>query len=166
MNVYGLLSINNSTFNLRRNFNFQYPKQIRNILVTILRIVNITLSITGYTEYFWISAPIRILFGILILTITLIFGTPEHKAGFIIGHWYNEAIITGFAHIFRGLIEYLFIYKNIFNLVCDFIATIFNFIYFSIYITDFQKFEQFDTFKFKPYPEPIYEGLFTLLYLV
>src|ERR1700722_17342343 len=96
MNTYGLRSINTDTFNLKWHTNYVYRQQTRNALVTFLKVHNLTLNILGYIPGVSIvSGCVRIGTGLFMCDITLTVGERNAKQGAIIGHWYDEALLTG-----------------------------------------------------------------------
>lgn len=106
MNTFGLRSINTDTFNVSKGGDLYYPQTARNVLVTFLKIHNFVLNILGYIgRIALISGCLRITSGIVICLATLICGNKNAKEGLIIGHWYDEAIRTGIAQIWRGFLE-------------------------------------------------------------
>lgn len=127
MNTYGLHSINIDTFNLKWHTNYWYPRDQRNILVTFLKIHNLTLNILGYIPGVSLySGSVRIATGIAICAITLAIGERHARRGAIIGHWYDEALLTGITQIARGILEAFVPYGHAVNASLDVIATFFN----------------------------------------
>lgn len=109
MNTYGLFSINNETFNLNWHSTNYYPKEARNVLVTLLKLHNLTLNILGYCGALSpkipiISGCVRVLSGVAICLGTLGIGDRYASQGLIIGYWYDEALLTGMAQIIRGIL--------------------------------------------------------------
>lgn len=126
-NTYGLRSINVGTFNLKYHTNYSYPKEIRDTVITSLRVHNLLLNLLGYikkTALF--SGCARILSGSSIFLLTLCIGERDAEKGAIIGHWYDEALTMGVAQVARGAIEAFMPYGRIVNLSGDIIATIVN----------------------------------------
>jgi hypothetical protein len=127
MNTYGLFSIGTQTFNLRWHTNYAYPKQARDVLVTILKTHNLMLKILGYIPVVsTISGCARIGTGLLMCGVTLAVGDRNATQGAIIGHWYDEALLTGVTQIGRGILEAFVPFGRIANASLDTIATVWN----------------------------------------
>ncbi len=125
LNTYGLHAVNTHSF---QNREVGTSRPIRNAVVTALRINNLTLNILGYMPGFsTISGSIRMLVGMAIGAVTLAIGTPKQdQAGAIIGHFYNEALSTAAAQIFRGACEAFIPFGKFINAAADITATIVN----------------------------------------
>jgi hypothetical protein len=127
MNTYGLRSINSQTFNLQYDTSYVYPKQARNALVTFLRVHNLSLNILGYIPGISIvSGCVRIGTGLAMCAVALAVGERNAKQGLIIGHWYDECLITGITQIARGVLEAFVPFGWIANASLDTIATFWN----------------------------------------
>ncbi|PIS00961.1 MAG: hypothetical protein COT84_04885 [Chlamydiae bacterium CG10_big_fil_rev_8_21_14_0_10_35_9] len=127
LNTYGIRSINTKTFNTRFNEALFFPRPLRNIAVTALRINNFALNILGYIPgVSIISGCIRMVIGLAIVSITTAIGDRNAESGAIIGRWYDEAILTGIAQIARGTLEATVPFGCIVNGILDVIATPFN----------------------------------------
>lgn len=127
MNTYGLRSVNADTFNLKWNTNYSYPHQARNVIVTFFKVHNLTLNILGYIPgVSVVSGCVRIGTGLLICAVTLTVGQKDAKQGVIIGHWYDECMLTGVAQIGRGVLEAFVPFGRIANAYLDGIATFWN----------------------------------------
>lgn len=127
MNTYGLQSIHSDTFNLKWHTDYHYPKETRDVLVTVLRVHNLTLNILGYIPVISVvSGVLRIGTGLLMCGITLAIGDKNAEQGPIIGHWYDEALLTGMTQIARGALEAFFPFGRLANAVLDTIGTVSN----------------------------------------
>jgi hypothetical protein len=166
MNTYGLNSINRGTFNLRWNSPLIYPEDARNTLVTILKIQNLTLNILGYIPGICtISGCVRIGLGGLMGLITLIAGDRNAAQGAIIGHWYDEAILTAIAQIIRGITEAFVPFGWIYNASLDGLGTIVNiFTEINYSIGPMGNLQALNNRE--PYEDPHYPFIFKLLHLV
>ena len=103
MNTYGLRSINTDTFNLKWHTNYVYPQQARNAVVTFLRVHNLTLNVLGYIPgVSVVSGCVRMATGSVMCATTLAVGERGATQGAIIGHWYDECLLTGITQIGRG----------------------------------------------------------------
>lgn len=128
MNTFGLFSVNVSTFNLKWHTNYIYPQEGRDLIVTLLRVHNLFLNILGYLggRIAIASGILRILSGVVIVGTTLAIGDRNAQRGAIIGHWYDEAIMTGIAQISRGILEAFIPYGRAVNAGLDTISTVIN----------------------------------------
>ncbi|MFI5342687.1 MAG: hypothetical protein ACHQUC_00530 [Chlamydiales bacterium] len=127
MNTYGLLTINSTTFNRDYHPTFTYPKAARDVIITFLKIHNLTLNILGYMSKFSpISGCVRIVSGCAIIATTLTIGDPKARKGVIIDRWYSEALLTGVAQVARGVFEAFVPYGKIINAGLDVIGTVVN----------------------------------------
>ena len=61
-----------------------------------------------------------------IVLLTLATGNPFTKSGAIVGHWYDEALLTGIAQITRGILEAFVPIGPLVNLALDGVGTICN----------------------------------------
>ncbi|WP_075882684.1 hypothetical protein [Candidatus Protochlamydia sp. W-9] len=165
MNTYGLRSINTDTFNLKWHTNYKYPRQVRNTLVTFLKIHNLTLNILGYIPGVSIvSGCVRMGSGLMMCAVTLAVGERNATRGAIIGHWYDEALLTGITQIARGALEAFVPFGWIANVSLDAIATIYN-VNKEINVTSACT-GCMEGVNHEPYPNPKYPFPFWLLYLV
>jgi len=106
MNTWGLRSINCDTFNTKYHSDYFYPKEFRDIVVTALRLTNLTLNVLGYIPAVsFFSGMARIGVGLSICALTLAVGQRNAQQGIIIQHWYDEALLTGISQIARGVLE-------------------------------------------------------------
>lgn len=126
-NTYGLRSINCTTFNRSTEDNLTYPRPLRNIVITALRINNAVLNVMGYIPVVsFVSGCVRMGIGSAMLAATLAFGDRKAMQGAIIGRWYDEALKTGIAQIVRGALEALVPFGWAANAALDLIATPIN----------------------------------------
>lgn len=127
LNTYGIRSINRKSFNTRYHDGLYFPKEIRDIVVTALRVHNGILNVLGYIPgVSLVSGSIRMATGFAIVCVTLTIGDRNAMRGAIIGHWYDEAIGTGLAQIVRGALEAFVPFGFIANAVLDVVATPIN----------------------------------------
>lgn len=127
MNTYGLRSINTTTFNLQWHTNYTYPKALRDHVVTFFRVHNLALNILGYIPGIsLVSGCVRIASGLAISITTLAIGDRNAQRGAIIGHWYDEALLTGISQVARGVLEAFVPFGWIANAVMDMGATCYN----------------------------------------
>lgn len=127
MNTYGARSVNNETLNLRSHTNYVYPKEVRDVVVTGLKIHNLILNILGYIPgVAVVSGCLRIGTGLLMCAFTLAVGERDAEQGVIIGHWYDECLLTGITQMGRGVLEAFVPFGRIANASLDGIATILN----------------------------------------
>lgn len=127
LNTYGIRSVNRETFNTRYHDNLYFPRALRNVVITALRINNAVLNVLGYIPGVQhVSGCVRMVIGASIIGVTLAIGDRNAKTGPIIGRWYDEAILTGIAQIARGALEALVPYGWVANVALDVIATPFN----------------------------------------
>lgn len=128
MNTFGLRSINNDTFNLKWHTNYTYPRSLRDILVTLFRVHNLFLNVLGYLggRISIVSGSFRIATGLATIATTLAIGDRNAPRGMIIGHWYDEAIMTGISQVCRGILEAFIPYGRVVNLALDTICTVIN----------------------------------------
>jgi hypothetical protein len=167
MNTYGLRSVNTNTFNLRPHTPLFFPKKGRDILVTFLRVHNLCLNILGYIPgVSFISGCVRIGIGAITCTVTLLVGDRQaSKPGPIIGHWYDEAMLTGITQIARGSLEALVPCGWIANASLDCVFTIWNIkteLGHASTCTGCEDYEDHDP----PHPDPSYPFPFWVLKLV
>ncbi|MFI5342686.1 MAG: hypothetical protein ACHQUC_00525 [Chlamydiales bacterium] len=127
MNTYGLLSINSTTFNRDYHPTFTYPKAARDVIITFLKIHNLTLNILGYiSKVSPISGCVRIVSGCAMIATTLAVGDPNARKGVIINRWYSEALLTGVAQVARGVFEAFVPYGKFINAGLDIVGTVVN----------------------------------------
>lgn len=127
MNTFGIRSINSETFNTRYNDNLDFPRPLRNAVITALRIHNAVLNVLGYIPVVQnISGCVRMATGLAIIGVTLAIGNRNATSGAIVGRWYDEAILTGIAQITRGALEALVPFGWVANAALDFIVTPYN----------------------------------------
>jgi hypothetical protein len=127
LNTWGLCSIRDTTFNLKHHTNYgsSFSRQNRDVIVTGLRIHNICLDILGYfRDVSGISGYIRMFSGLTLCVVTLTVGNRRAQEGFLIQHWYDEALVTGLSQIARGALEAFIPYGRVINLSLGFIATL------------------------------------------
>ncbi|QZA58609.1 hypothetical protein [Candidatus Rhabdochlamydia porcellionis] len=165
MNTYGLCSINMDTFNLKWHTDYVYPRQVRNAVVTLLKVHNLTLNILGYIPgVSVVSGCLRMGTGLLIYAVAWAVGERDAMRGVIIAHWYDECLLTGITQIGRGVLEAFVPFGWIANASLDAIATVWNIgkeLYnASVCIGCMEYINQ------GPYPEPNYPLPFLLLHLV
>lgn len=132
-NTYGLRSINDFTFNLHRRDNtHEYPKNLRDSVVTLFRIHNCVLDILGYIpRTSKVSGSVRMLTGFCVFLAPIVAGKKEVKDGesaFITGPWYSECLRTGGWQVLRGALEAYVSYGKVINVCIGFFATIQNFL--------------------------------------
>lgn len=126
-NTYGLHSINRKTFNIMHRDSLYYPKEVRDIIVTALRLHNGVLNVLGYIPgVSFFSGCARILTGTVILLVTLAIGERNAHTGMIIGRFYDEALLTGVSQLARGILEAFVPFGWVANATLDVIATYFN----------------------------------------
>ena len=126
-NTWGICSVNPKTFNTNYHESFTFPRPLRNLVVTALRINNSILNIAGYIPGVSnISGCVRMAIGTTIVGVTLAIGERNAMQGPIIGRWYDEALTTGISQIARGAFEAFIPAGHITNLVMDTIATPLN----------------------------------------
>jgi hypothetical protein len=165
MNTYGLMSVNNNTFNLRWHTNYSYPKEARDVIVTCLRLHNATLNVLGYiARTSRVSGCIRMISGFLICATTLAIGDRKAERGVIIQHYYDEALLTGIAQMFRGAMEAFVPHGKVINATLDVIATIVNLATLVAGASVCQGCMGYDVHG--PHPEPDYPLPLKLLYLI
>ena len=166
MNTWGLRSINSTTFNLQYDDKFTFPKAGRDFIVTALRISNLTLNVLGYIPgVSSISGVVRIALGIGFCAITLAVGErnpPDGARGAIIGHWYDEALMTGMAQITRGILEAFVPYGWAVNAGMDVLCSVSNI------APDLRNIGRYDLnyYTTQPYAEPNHAFPFNLLQIV
>lgn len=133
MNTYGLHSINNTTFNARDHGPLTYSKQVRDTVMTLLKINNAVLNILGYMQFVpivsVISGSLRMAVGTGIVLTTLLKGDRNAAQGNIAGHLYDEALLTGISQIARGILEAFVPFGWAVNIVLDVVATPINLFY-------------------------------------
>jgi hypothetical protein len=93
---------------------------------TLLRAHNLVLDVLGYSQFRNISGRVRMGTGAFMTIVTLTAGSPKAKNGYIIGHWYTEALHTGVIQIIRGALEAFSPYGRTINLSLGAVATLFN----------------------------------------
>ena len=136
-NTYGLRSINTYTFNgschngdlsiKYGNYIWLMPVNVRNYTNTLFRVNNLIFNALGYLpQTKGVSGLARMCVGATIVVVTLVIGTPIAQEGLIVGRWYEEALLTGIAQVFRGGMEALVPYGRIVNACLDIIGTINN----------------------------------------
>lgn len=164
MNTYGLHSINKDTFNLKCNNDYTYPQPARDALVTFFKVHNLTLNALGYISGIsGISGCVRIGTGLITCTITLLIGERDAPQGAIIGHWYDEALVTGITQIARGVLEAFVPFGWIANGALDTLTTLHKFGK-KLFVTSVCT-ECAESTHHRPYPDPRYSFPFWLLYL-
>lgn len=127
LNTYGLRSINTDTFNLKWQTGYTYPQAARNVVVTLLKVHNLTLNVLGYIPgVSVVSGSFRIGTGLLMCAATLAIGERDAQTGVIIGHWYDEALLTGAAQVGRGILEAFVPFGSMVNLTLDSVGTALN----------------------------------------
>ncbi|HAB99106.1 MAG TPA: hypothetical protein DCE71_04720 [Parachlamydiales bacterium] len=127
MNTYGLHSITSDSFNIKLGRDLVYPRDARDLLVTFFRVHNLVLNILGYIPgVSLISGSVRLATGAVICIVTLGLGNREASKGIIVGHWYDEALLTGVTQIARGVLEALVPFGWVANAFFDAAATIDN----------------------------------------
>ena len=162
-NTYGIDSINGYTFNQLAD-NITFPKQIRDVITTALRLHNLCLNILGYIPgVSIISGSVRILSGIVICTVTGLCGDRNASHGCIIKRLYDEAMITGIAQIARGALEAFIPFGKFVNAALDVIGTPVN-LHQSLSFIGVTKCPESCTSK--PHAEPDYPWFFWPLNLV
>lgn len=129
LNAYGICSVNRHTFNTRYHDNVYMPRALRNVVITALRIHNGILNVLGYIPTISpISGCVRMTTGLGIIAATLAMGKRHATEGAIIGHWYDEALLTGIAQVARGALEAVVPFGWILNAISDVAATPLNLI--------------------------------------
>lgn len=119
VNTFGLFSVNNATFNLEKNKSF-YPTEVRDLVVTLLKVSNLTLNVIGFiSEANQSSGCIRMVLGGMICVIGFSSLSPSKDFS-------AEVRCTGAAQIVRGALEAYIPYGRIFNISLDAVATISN----------------------------------------
>lgn len=127
LNTFGFHSINRHTFNMREHDQLNYPRTVRNIIVTALRINNAVLNVLGYIPgTSLMSGSARILIGTGLLAVTLAIGDRKATSGTIIRRWYDEAIVTGITQIARGALEAIVSFGWVATSLLDIIGTLRN----------------------------------------
>jgi len=127
MNTYGFCSINKFTFNLDPYKTYTYPKRQRDVIVTFFKIHNLIFDILGYIpRVSAVSGKCRIVSGLLMCVVTLTVGKKNSKDALIIGHWYDEALLTGISQMARGAIEAFVPNGRIVNASIGVIGTVYN----------------------------------------
>ena len=118
----GYISTENCAYDVWR-----MPAKVRNYINTLLRINNLIFNVLGYFPGIKeISGLIRMGIGFSIIVVTLEIGTPTVGPGYIVGQWYDEALLTGVAQIFRGSMEALTSYGSVVNGCLDILNTVSN----------------------------------------
>ena len=165
MNTYGLFSINIDTFNLNKYSNLYYPKEIRDLLVTFLKIHNLILNIFGYiSQCSPISGCIRMGTGIMMCSVTLAFGERRATNGMIIGRWYDEALLTGITQIARGALEAFASFGWKANVSLSAIGTILSLG--KAFSTAIEHDSKFNFKGCRPHRPPVYPFPFNLLHII
>jgi len=165
MNTYGLRSVNTDTFNLKWHTNYTYPQEARNVVVTLLKVHNLTLNILGYIPGISVvSGSLRIGTGLLMCVVTLAVGERDAEQGVIIGHWYDEALFTGVSQIGRGIFEAFVPFGRTVNAILDSIGTVWNLGKELGNASVCPGCMQYANHR--PYPDPKYPLPFSLLHLV
>lgn len=164
MNTYGLFSVNVGTFNRREGSDLTYPQEMRNVLVTFLKIHNLTLNILGYIPGISsVSGCVRIGTGVAMCAFTLAVGDPKARQGVIIGHWYNEALLTGITQVARGVLEAFVPFGWIMNASLDAPSTIVNLR--TVFNDITRQSHPFAGVNYNPYADPEYPLALCPLYL-
>jgi hypothetical protein len=134
------------------------PAGVRNGANALLRVNNLLFNVLGYfPEIQRISGLIRMGIGFSIVAVTLQIGTPIAGPGPITGCWYDEALLTGIAQIFRGSMEALIPYGSVVNACLDVFGTVIN----------IRAERHFDPSEHpRHHPDPSYWLPFKLLHLV
>ena len=129
MNTFGLNSINRQTFNIdiKENQKASCKKYQRDRLFTVLKLHNLVLNILAcIPKYTKGAACIRLASASILILTTLIAGNRNTEKGFLIGTFYDEAIITGIAQIVRATLEIYIPLGPYGHLALDIIATPIN----------------------------------------
>jgi hypothetical protein len=123
-NTYGLHSVNGGTFNQNVNSSLTYPKEVRDVIVTGLRIHNLALRVMEYLpSTFIISGALRMCTGAAMIGATLAIGERDAQYGAIIGRYYDEALNTGAVQMARGALTLTGPIGVIANVIFDLLAT-------------------------------------------
>jgi hypothetical protein len=129
-NTWGIRSINSSTFNQSRSLTLIYPKENRDIIITLFRVHNCVLDILGYIPAVsTVSGSVRMCTGLAICVVTLLKGNPDlqpGEQGAIAGAFYYEALATGVAQMTRGAFEAFVPFGRIINFSLGTIGTVVN----------------------------------------
>lgn len=127
LGTWGIRSINTTTFNQCSRDNLTYPKEIRDIIYTGLKIRNLVLNVLGYIPAVrMVSGCVRIGLGLTMLAGVLAVGERHAKQGVIIGRFYDEALSHAMAQITRGVFEAFVPYGFVVNAVLDVVGTVVN----------------------------------------
>ncbi len=163
-NTFGVFSVNPTTFNIRYDTNYTYPKESRDQVVTALKVHNLLLNILGYIPGVnLISGAIRILTGAVMVGFTLAIGNRNAHEGLIIRHWYDEAILTGIAQMARGALEAFAPFGRMVNGALDIIGTGINVWEFTRLMGQFSLHSHDPN---QPYKDPSFYGPFYVLNFV
>lgn len=158
-NTFGIHSINRDTFNMRDHDQLMFPRTVRNVIVTALRINNAVLNVLGYIQGTSLrSGSARILIGASLIVVTLAIGDRKATSGTIIRRWYDEAILTGIAQIARGTLEAVVPFGWIATSALDIIATPLN-----LRKNDLRSCTNCN--RVHPHDHPVYPFPLSLLYL-
>ena len=161
LNTYGIFSVNATTFNNKYGTTYTYPKEGRDLVVTVLRIHNLSLNILGYIPGInLISGAVRMLTGTLMVVLTLALGERDAEEGLIIRHWYDEALVTGIAQVVRGALEAFAPFGRPFNLALDIVGTAVNMMGVASLVSQFSLHSHDPN---QPYKDPSYAGLLQVL---
>jgi hypothetical protein len=183
-NTWGLFAINPYTFNSGKitfwSFGYRqetitstWPKEQRDPNITLLRVVQLSLNILGYTTLHpsipTVAGGCRCLGGLITLYIALAYGGNAN--GIMAGHFCEEAQTTAIAQIGRGILEINQLQKV--NQVLDFCMTFYNLINVGVYCIDY--YNKSKTICFNPekkqpateelIPGPDYPWYHSFLYL-
>lgn len=130
LNTWGLRSINSATFNQSRSHTLTYPKENRDVIITLFRVHNCVLDVLGYIPAVsTVSGSVRMCTGLAICVVVLLVGQATiqpGEEGNIVGVWYYEALATGVAQITRGAFEAFVPFGRIINLSLGAIGTVVN----------------------------------------
>ncbi len=127
LNTYGIRSINRETFNTVNHDALFFPRVVRNIAVTALRVNNAIFNVLGYIPgVSTISGCVRMTTGLAMIAVTLAIGDRNSDEGVIIGRWYDEALLTGIAQTARGALEAFVPFGWAANAALDVVATFIN----------------------------------------
>lgn len=129
LGTWGLRSINITTFNQRckDTSRLTYPKELRDVIFTGLKVRNLIFNILGYIPgVSVVSGTIRAGIGVAMLVGVLAVGDRDAHDGKIIGRWYDEALNQSMAQIVRGLFEAFVPYGFAANALLDIVGTVVN----------------------------------------
>ena len=104
-NTFGIFPINQHTFNRNNQTKVTYPQGVRDIVINSFAVYTLSLNMLSYTKFYRIAAIARCLVGASFYLFTVCVGNRDAKRGLIIGHFYDEAIVTGVAQVARGMVD-------------------------------------------------------------